>query len=274
MSIKNILLALAPRPNGDPGRDFAIAMAKALKAHVSARVYGLEPNIGVDTFGGVPSELLQAYRADVRKDAQQAIARFEQAAAKAKVEATDQMITAPLAAASSIFARLGRTFDISVLTQSEEGISHMGDIFTEAALFHSGRPVIIVPKKSRAHFATQHVLIAWDGGVNAARAVAAAMPLLARAKKIEILTIGEASKDPEAHVGDLQRNLERHGLHVTRKRRRSDDAAKTILKEAEKTSASLVVMGAYGHSRLLEFVFGGATRFMLAHATMPVLMMH
>ncbi len=274
MPIKNILVALAPRPDGDPGRDFAISMAKALKAHVSARLYALEPEIAVGAFGGLPADLLQTYRANTKKEVEAAAKRFDEAAAKAKVQATRHVATVTLAAASSLFGRVARTYDVSVLAQSDDGIYHMGDVFIEAALFHSGRPTIIVPRKGRSSFSPDRVLIAWDGGLHSARAVAASMPILALAKKIEVLTIGENSKDPETHAADLVRHLERHGFDVQHKRRNGDDVPKVILKEAEKSSASLLVMGAYGHSRLREFVFGGVTRFMLANATVPVLMMH
>lgn len=274
MPIKNILVALSPRPDTDRGRDFAISMAKALKAHICGRIYGLEPDVAVDAFGGLPADLLQAYRGTLRKEAQAAIIRFETAAAKAKLDATAHLAMAPLATASSSFAQLGRTYDVSVLTQSAEGISHMGDVFAEAALFQSGRPVIVVPREEPAKFATDVVVIAWDGGLHAARAVGASMPILERAKKIEILTVGEKAKDPETYVANLVENLQRHGMDAVHKRRGGDDVAKTILKEATKASASMLIMGAYGHSRLREFVFGGATRYMLQKATLPVLMMH
>ncbi|MEX1084129.1 MAG: universal stress protein [Xanthobacteraceae bacterium] len=249
-------------------------MAKSLKAHVSGRLYALEPEISVGVFGGLPADLLQTYRANVKKDAEAAGKRFDEAAAKAKVQATRHLTMVPLAAASTIFARVARTYDVSVLAQSSDGIYHMGDVFIEAALFHSGRPVIIAPLKGHSQFAADRVTIAWDGSLHAARAVGASMPILALAKKIDILTMGEDSKEPEVHAADLVRHLERHGFDVSHKRRNGDDIPKTILKETEKTSASLLVMGAYGHSRLREFVFGGVTRFMLANATVPVLMMH
>jgi len=274
MSIKNILVGLAPRGSDDPGRDFAISMGKAFKAHVAGRIYAVEPEIGVGAFGGLPAELLQTYRANLTKEAEAAAQRFDQAAAQAKIQSGRFVQTATLAAATTAFARLARTYDVCVLTQSHDGIYHVGDVFIEAALFHSGRPVLVVPKKGRAKFLADRVLIAWDGSLHAARAVGASMPILALAKKIDILTIGENSKDPETHAPDLARHLQRHGFDVAHKRRNADDVAKAILKEAEKTSASLLIMGAYEHSRLREFVFGGATRFMLAHATLPAVMMH
>lgn len=274
MSIKNILVGLPPRPETDSGIEFAISMASALKAHVAARIYALEPEVPVGAFGGLPSDLLQTYRASLKQDAEAAGKRFDQVAAKSKVEHSHSIEITTLSGATSDFARLARAYDVSVLTQSDEGIHHVGDVFLEAALFHSGRPVVLVPKKGRADFSLDRVLISWDGGVNAARAVAASMPLLALAKKIEVLSVGERSKARDTLGDRLAHNLERHGLDAEFKRGDGDDVAKVILKEAEAWSASMLVMGAYGHSRLREFVFGGVTHFMMTNATLPVMMVH
>lgn len=274
MSIKNILVALAPRPDRDLGIDFAISMASALKAHIAARIYALEPEVPVGVFGGLPADLLQTHRARLKKDAEAAGKRFDQAAAKGKVEHSRTVELTTLSAAAADFARVARTHDLSVLTQPSEGIDHMGDVFIEAALFHSGRPIILVPKKGRTDFSLDRILISWDGGVNAARALAASMPLLALAKKIEVLSVGESSKTRDTLGERLAQNLERHGFDAEFKRREGDNVPRAILKEAEAWSASMLVMGAYGHSRLREFVFGGVTHFMTAQAPLPVLMMH
>jgi nucleotide-binding universal stress UspA family protein len=273
MSIKNILVGLAPRNEGDPGGNFAISMARALKAQVAGRIYALEPELGVGAFGGLPADLLKNYRATLKKEAQAAAKRFEEAAAKAKVQHSHSVELATLSAATADFTQVARTYDVTVLRQTEGGIDHVGDVFIENALFYSGRPVILVPKKGRSEFSLERVLIAWDGGANAARAVAASLPLLGLAKKVQVLTVGEKSKSQDTHADQLVQNLEKHGLDVELRRRSGDDIAKTILKEAQTRSASLMVMGAYGHSRLREFVFGGVTRFMTANTTLPVMMM-
>jgi nucleotide-binding universal stress UspA family protein len=100
------------------------------------------------------------------------------------------------------------------------------------------------------------------------------MPLLAHAKKIQVLAVGERSKPGDALGEHLADNLGRYELDVEFSRRDGDDTARVILREAQTWSASMLVMGAYGHSRLRQFVFGGVTNFMMASATLPVLMMH
>ncbi len=274
MSIKNILVALAPGGSSDPGRDYAISMADAFKGHVAGRVYVLEPQISVGAFDGLPAEVLETYRAEVTKEAEIAAKKFEEAARRAKVQSSHAVVRATVSAAAEAFARHARVYDLSVLTQSAKGMEHVGDVFAEASLFHSGRPIIIVPKKGRAEFSADRVLIAWDGGPHAARAVASSMPILALAKKIEILVIGGKEKVQESRARDLVRNLERHGFEPDIVCHDKGDVPETIVKQTKTFSASLLVMGAYGRSRLTEWIFGGVTRYMLTNASFPVLMAH
>ena len=100
------------------------------------------------------------------------------------------------------------------------------------------------------------------------------MPILAHAKKIEILLIGGKEKVQESRARDLVRNLERHGFEPDLVCRDKGAVAETIAKEAKTFSASLLVMGAYGRSRLTEWIFGGVTRYMLTNTPLPVLMAH
>ncbi len=274
MSIKTILVALAPGGGSDPGRDYAISMAAALKAHVVGHSYALEPEVAIGALDGLPADILQSCRAQATKEAEAAAKKFQEVANRAKVQSSHTVARATVGAAAGAFAQHGRVSDISVLTQSAKGMQHIGDVFAEATLFHSGRPAIIVPKKGRAEFSADRVLIAWDGGPHAARAVAGSMPILALAKKIEILVIGGKEKVQESRARDLVRNLERHGFDPELVCHDNGDVPQTIAKEAKTFSASLLVMGAYGRSRLTEWIFGGVTRYMLINTPLPVLMAH
>lgn len=274
MSIKNILVALAPGGKSDPGRDFAISMASKLKGHVTGRAYALEPEVAVDIFDGVPGEILEAHRAAVTKEAEAATKKFEEAARRVKVEHSHGVARTTPGTAAAVFAREARVNDLSVVTQSAAGFEHVGEVFAEAAMFYSGRPVIVVPKKKHSEFSLDRVLIAWDGGAHAARAVAASMPLLALAKKLEVLVVGNKVRVQETLARDLVQNLDRHGFDVELTCRDEEDAAEIIAREAKVSSATLLVMGGYGHSKLGEWIFGGVTRFMLKKSSVPMLMAH
>jgi nucleotide-binding universal stress UspA family protein len=136
--------------------------------------------------------------------------------------------------------------------------------------------VLVVPYIQAEGLKLDHVMVCWDGSRNAARAVGDAMPLLARAKAIEVLTIGTEIKSDEIPAADIAQHLARHGLRVQVENVAAPDldVANTILSHAADTSANFIVMGGYGHSRLREFVLGGATRGILTTMTVPTLMSH
>ena len=119
------------------------------------------------------------------------------------------------------------------------------------------------------------MVIAWKAAPEAARAVTAAMPFLAIAKQIQILTVAEEQGVSDEEAARLVTNLRRHGLQASARHLQPDPrgAADTLLTAAGE-QAALVVMGAYGHSRLREWIFGGFTQHVLRGAEVPVLMMH
>ena len=184
---------------------------------------------------------------------------------------------AGLAAAAALFARFARQFDISIVAQTEAGAAGPERLLTEAALFESGRPVLVVPYIQRAGLELRRVMVCWDGSRNAARAIGDAMPFLLRANAVEVITVtGEPGKSSDVPGADIAHHLARHGLKVElRQLVMSDtDVTSTILSHAADAGSDLIVMGGYGHSRAREFVLGGATRGILASMTVPVLMSH
>jgi nucleotide-binding universal stress UspA family protein len=144
----------------------------------------------------------------------------------------------------------------------------------EAALVGTGRPVLIVPATPLVSL-PETIVVAWKAAPEAARAVTAAMPLLSKAKQILIVTVAEEQGLSDEEGARLMRTLSWHGLNVSTRHLRPDrlGAADTLLAVAAQQGA-LVVMGAYGHSRLREWIFGGFTERVLRGATVPVLMMH
>ena len=167
----------------------------------------------------------------------------------------------------------GRAADLLVIGRpaDDQGVS----IDTvETALVGTGRPVLIVPAAPLAAL-PETILIAWKAAPEAARAVTAAMPLLGKAKQILVVTVAEEEGLSDEEGARLATSLAWHGLNASTRHLRPDrlGAADTLLAAAAEQSA-LVVMGAYGHSRLREWVFGGFTEHVLRGAAVPVLMMH
>ena len=147
-----------------------------------------------------------------------------------------------------------------------------GDAMLEAVLFDAGRPVLLSPAAAPASL-FEGALIAWAGGREEVRAIAAALPLLGRMKQVAIRTIG-ANED--AHSEEMIAYLGYHGIAATAAQMQpaGKSVSETLLAEAKAMGASLLVMGGYHHSRTREAVFGGTTRQIISHVELPVLLAH
>jgi nucleotide-binding universal stress UspA family protein len=145
----------------------------------------------------------------------------------------------------------------------------------ETLLVDTGRPLLIPSAMAPVAAVADTIAIAWKPVPQCARAVAAAMPLLSRAKEIVVLCVEEDAEGRRDEAERLVRNLAWHGLSSTAERLHPGHgrAAETLL-AAAKERAGLLVMGGYGHSRVREWVFGGFTQQALAEAPLPVLLAH
>ena len=143
----------------------------------------------------------------------------------------------------------------------------------------SGRPVMIVPNTGTHERGGDKVLVAWNARREAARAVFDALPILQRAKEVKVVWVNPDSERERAQdipAGDICAALARHGVkcEAVEQVQPSGDVGGTLLACAKDWGADLLVMGCYGRTRLREFVFGGASRHVLAHMSIPVLMSH
>jgi nucleotide-binding universal stress UspA family protein len=274
--IKDLIVNLSLGTH-DPSGDFAISVADAFRAHVLGVAFSYEPVIPGTVMGGIPPEFIESQRTESDQKARAAIARFEETAQRVGVSAETRMVSASISDAADQLGRMARRFDLAVVGQPEGERAAPEEVVDEGVLFESGRPVIFVPYIQKAALKLDRVMVCWDGGRTATRAIADAMPFLQKAKQVEIVMIGsKQAKSDDAPGADLAQHLARHGLDITLKRITSPDidVASTILSYAADTSTDFIVMGGYGHSRLREFILGGATSGILKSMTVPVLMSH
>ncbi|MCG5239488.1 universal stress protein [Azospirillum doebereinerae] len=188
------------------------------------------------------------------------------------LSASWRQATGPLAETVADEARLA---DLVVIAQASDGTNAMGPVI-EAALFGSGRPLLLAPLPEPASVGTA-VAVAWDGGSAAARAVAMALPFLHRADKVVILSTGSADPGRVADPERLGRYLALHGVAAVQHRMAVSGQAvsRALLDDARDLGCDLLVMGAYGHSRVRERVWGGVTLDMLREPSgLPILMAH
>jgi nucleotide-binding universal stress UspA family protein len=275
--IKDVVVNLTGGHPQDFASDYAISVAATFGAHIAGIGFIYEPVIPGSMLGGIPTDLIEAQREENSRAAREAIDRFEAAARAAGLSAETRMVDASVAGAADLFGRIARRFDVAVVGQArrEQGASE--ELLIEGALFGSGRPVIVVPYIQKQGLKLDRVIICWDGSRPAARAIGDAMPLLKRAKSIEIVVVtGERDKSGEITGTNMRRHLARHDItteikHITGA---GVDVPNTILSHAADSGTDFMVLGGYGHSRLREFILGGVTRSILGEMTVPVLMSH
>jgi nucleotide-binding universal stress UspA family protein len=227
--------------------------------------------------GSIPADLVEAQRVENEKAAVGAATRFDAAARRAGLSYETHRLSATAAGAADRFAHLARRFDLAIVGQSQPDSPVMQDLILETTLFESGNPIIAVPYIQKDGLKLDRVMVCWDGGRPAARAIGDAMPLLTRAKAVELaIFTGERRKQDEITGADMGAHLARHGLNVTVNRMPLGDldVSDAILSHAADSSADFLVMGGYGHSRLREFILGGATRGVLQAMSVPVLLSH
>ena len=261
----------------DPAGDFAISVANAFEAHLLGVAFVYDPVIPGTVMGSIPPEFIESQRRESEKKARAAITRFEQAVKRAGVSYETRSINASIAGAADRLGHLARRFDLAIVGQPERDRAAAAEVVDEGVLFESGRPVIFVPYIQKAGLKLDRVMVCWDGSRAATRGIADAMPFLQKAKQVEIVLVASKSgKNDEIPGADLGQHLARHGLKVDVKRITSPDidVTSTILSYAADSSADMIVMGGYGHSRLREFILGGVTRGILETMTVPVLMSH
>lgn len=225
----------------------------------------------------ISGQFVSDYLRMAEKQADEALARFEDLADRAEITSREQR-----RADEDEYTGLclhARYADLVVLGQAVKGAEQRGGATSDLpqhVVLHCGRPVLMVPAKGQFSGLARHPVIAWNSSVEAARAVTAALPLLQRADKVTVLLFTNQGDSKATEPGaDIAQYLVRHGVEVDVKCcPAASDAGHAILSEAAKLQADLLVMGAYGHSRFREMVLGGATRTVLNELPLPVLMAH
>jgi nucleotide-binding universal stress UspA family protein len=275
--IKDIVVNLGVAQADAAAADYAVSVASALNAHLAGIAFIYDPIIPMSGAGYIPAEVIETQQADNEAAAKAAIDRFSEAVRREALSAEPLTLTASLAGAGDQFARIARRFDLAIVGQAEPETSTIDEIIAETTLFESGRPMIMVPYIQKTPLKLDNVLVCWDGSRQAARAIGDAMPLLAKAGRVEIVIVtNERGKQDEIEGVDIGEHLARHNLKVEVNRITGGgiDVADVLLSHAADNGADFMVMGGYGHSRLREFVLGGVTHSIFRSMTVPVLMAH
>jgi len=275
--IKDVIVNLSVATNGSVVGSFAASVAAALQAHLTGVAFIYDPIVPISDGGYIPPEVIETQRADNQTAAESAIKGFTAASNRVGITVEALTLSTSLDGAGDRFARMARRFDLAIVGQGLPEMSSMDHIIGEITLFESGRPMIMVPYIQKESFKIDNVMICWDGGRAAARALADAIPILSKSGRVEIVIVtNEPGKQYDIEAADIGQHLARHGLKVNVHRLSGGDidVADALLSYAADSAADFMVMGGYGHSRLREFVLGGVTRSILQSMTVPVLLSH
>jgi nucleotide-binding universal stress UspA family protein len=283
MRLKDILVHIDDGRGHAARQALAVELARRHEAHLSG-LFVIEPLSfsGLAAPGGADFAAAEAFQRiqEQHRAARHAVgerlaAAFADAANRAGISSEWRLAEAVAAETVALHARYA---DLAVLGQSDPENPSFAGAVAEAALLGSGRPVLVVPYIG-AKDVGNRVLVAWNATREAARALNDALPLLAEAEMVTVLAI-----NPERGIGgegdlpaaDIAHHLARHGVKAEAAHTTAEDVSvgDIILSRAADNGADLIVMGGYGHSRAREFVLGGATRTLLRHMTVPVLLSH
>src|ERR1700688_3481933 len=206
--IKDIVVNLSIGENGGPAGDYAVSVADTFGAHVVGIAFVFDPIVPISGTGYIPAEVIETQLADNQAAAKAAIDRFATATARVGVSAEPVTLSASSAGAGDQFARIARRFDLAIVAQAEPQGSEVEVLIAESTLFQSGRPMIVVPYIQKAPLKLDRVMVCWDGGRQAASAIADAMPLLEKAGKVEVVIVSdERGKQDEIEGADMGQHL-------------------------------------------------------------------
>lgn len=280
MAFKDILFQLDsyPEPTSAAVIERGVWWARHLQATLTVLAVDIlipvHSNKVADYLIGL-TDLAHAEEAKSHRQGQDLLAQAAACALRGDVEFQPQTHRAHLYDVGEHIARMARTRDLCIVPLSGRFDEQQGVVRT--VVFGSGRPTLILDEavvEARASGCAR-VVIAWDGGASAARALADSLPVLAKAEAVTVLTISGDKPGVDDKMGlDVVRHLRSHGITAQAKALAADQssAGTVIERYVRQVDADLLVMGAYGHSRLRDFVLGGATEHLL-HAPPTALWM-
>jgi nucleotide-binding universal stress UspA family protein len=276
MGYKTILVHIDPGKRCAVRVDAAIRLAREHEAHLVA----LHAAAPFDPPGYVLAEMGVAIIEAQKRAAANAMARAESEFAKQASAAGLTNVEWRTAIADPVDAMTlhARYADLAVIGQADlsDGSNSAAD-FPERLVLAAGRPVLILPSAGSFPTIGKRILVAWSHSREATRAVTDAIPLLRLADTVHVMAVNpRRSEHGDVPGADIGLYLARHGVRVQVKTDQGAeiDVGNELLSRAADLDADLIVMGGYGHSRLKEWVLGGATRTILASMTVPVLMSH
>ncbi|WP_171177565.1 universal stress protein [Ruegeria sp. HKCCD8929] len=279
MAYKSLLTVMTETKLAESALAQMVALAQAQDGHAEALCLGVDRSQTGYYYAGANALILQETLSRANAEAEGILGFAEDYLGKSGVRWSAENGVAQIADLGRHVAHRARFSDLVVLPRPYgEDRGAEAEPIVEAAMFDGHAPVLVVPDEAQAFSKPGTILIGWNEGVEAMRAIRRALPFLQAAETVRIVVIDPPQHGPDRSDpgGMLSQMLSRHGVRCE-----IDVLSKTMTRvsdilnrHAADTDADMIVMGAYGHSRFREAILGGATRNMLEQATVPVFMAH
>ncbi len=280
MSYRTILVSLNDVDRVPDVLALTGAVAKAFEAHVEGMFVIPAPRIYPVATMAMPPDFFETHRQAFAEMAEDIHAQFRDFLEKEGLSGEWRLMESPAPIIADVVIEVARRCDLVVASQpTGEELAAVEMDFAERLVMECGRPVLFVPREGAFETVGETIVAGWNGSREAARAIHDALPFFKHARDVRVAWIDpqkapqEAGDLPGAELTDA---LARHGVSVAVDTLVSGglDAGEVLLNHVADTGADLLVMGAWGHSRLREYVFGGATQHVMEHMTVPVLFSH
>lgn len=279
MSYSSIACVLSDDALVRPTLTAACAVASAHSAHLDVLCLGVDTSPGAYDLAWTGSMIQEQSLARASEEAETIEAHARELLNKTDLRWGVDGGVAQIAGLERKVARRVRFSDLAVLPRPYgEGRGADLEAITESVLFQAHVPALILPEASEIATEPKRIILAWNESTEALNAARAALPMMKAADLVHVVVIDPPTQGPDRSDpgGLISQYLARHGIKVEVDvlAKSLPGVADVINRHARDVSADLVVMGAYGHSRIREAVFGGATRDMLESCALPVLMAH
>ncbi|RUM95963.1 universal stress protein [Pseudaminobacter arsenicus] len=276
MTIKTVLTVTSP-DLGEADLKLAATLCEEIEAHLAVLIVALAAPPPIGEYAAVVSDIwLQERQADLAKlkERSDAVSTW---LASSRVSTDISSEYQEITWSDEAIGRRARYADITLLGPDMLSHDTLKEKVVEGALFHSGKPLLLIPDGATATLKPKRIMVAWDSRVEASQAVAQSLDLLTVAEEVRLVLV-DPTEGEDAHGAepgaDMATFLARHGVKVTVDRLPSQGkaVASVLRQHAADMAAELLVMGAYGHSRLRQKIFGGVTSSMLGEPPIPILM--
>ncbi len=279
MPLGDIIVKVDDSPACEARIAAAVELAGRFDAHLTALYLIPEIVLPIAAQGYIGAEIQTSIEQQEQERAEAVLTQFRQAAEAEDLEYDTRTDRAAIASFAARLELHSRYTDLLIIGQPDQAAQVPSGPSPADVVLNAASPVLVIPFIGLKPGFGKRVMVAWNASREAARAVKSAMPFLERAETVDIVTF-RPQEGADAHGelpgADIALHLARHGLQVDVQHLEGHDidVGNALLSHAADRNSDLLVMGCYGHSRLREWIVGGATRTILRSMTLPAIMAH